>query len=163
MKHGDEYVATNVAIKEARRIGDRVGERCRFYNVDFSSEPYLISIGDHVTLTPNVQFVTHDGGVWVFREKEPLIEFFGKISIGSNVFIGTGTIILLNTIIGDNCIIAAGTVLKGIYESNSIIGGVPGKVIGNISDYYEKNKHKFTYLKNLLPEQKRIEILKKLG
>ena len=47
-----------------------IGNNCRFTgNINFGSEPFLISIGDHVTLAHNVSFHTHDGGVWVFREK----------------------------------------------------------------------------------------------
>ena len=55
----------------ARRLGVRVGHGCRFLGLKlgtFGTEPYLIKIGDHVTLTYGVKFINHDGGVWVFRE-----------------------------------------------------------------------------------------------
>ena len=51
-----------------------IGKNCRFTGtIHFGSEPFLISIGDHVTLAHNVTFHTHDGGVWVFRDKYPNI------------------------------------------------------------------------------------------
>lgn len=142
---GTEHVAKNLNISRARKQGVRVGEGCRFFSTNFSTEPYLIEIGHHVTITDGVQFITHDGGVWVFREKFPKINLFGKIKVGNNVFIGLNSIILPNTEIGDNTIIAAGSVVKGKYEGNIIIGGVPAKKIGTIDGYFEKNKSLFRY------------------
>lgn len=54
------------------------------------------------------------------------------IKIGKNCWIGAKVTILDGTILGDGCIVAAGAVLNGkIYEKNSIIGGVPAKVLKN--------------------------------
>lgn len=163
LRFGEEYIATNNNVVEARKMGVQVGEKCRIYSLDFSSEPYLVKIGDHVTVTYGVRFATHDGGVWVFREKYPDIELFGKISIGNNVFIGINSIILFNTIIGDNCIIAAGSVLKGDFENNSIIAGVPAKKIASVDEYYKKNLSKFLYTKNMTAREKKHAILMNLN
>lgn len=52
------------------------------------------------------------------------------IIIGNNCWIGAKATILDGANIGDGCIVAAGAVvIKGQYEKNSIIGGVPGKII----------------------------------
>lgn len=52
------------------------------------------------------------------------------ILIGKNCWIGAKAIILDGANIGDGCIVAAGAVVtKGYYENNSIIGGVPAKII----------------------------------
>ncbi len=53
----------------------------------------------------------------------------GGIKIGNNCWIGAKVTILDGTVIGDNCIVAAGAVVSGIYPNNTIIGGVPAKVI----------------------------------
>ena len=45
----------------ARFIGVTIGKNCRLLNVSFSTEPYLIKIGNHVSAT-SVRFETHDGG-----------------------------------------------------------------------------------------------------
>lgn len=156
---GAEYIALCQNPATARKLGVKVGKNCRFYSINFDTEPYLISIGDHVTLTDNVWFVTHDGGVWVFSEKEPHIESFGKITIGNNVFIGINSVILPDTIIGDNSIIAAGSVVQGEFESNSIIAGIPAKVISTINLYYKKNENRFTYFRNLSSLDKKNKIL----
>jgi hypothetical protein len=49
-------------------MGFEVESDCRFISINFSTEPYLIEIGNHVTITQNVFFTTHDGSVW-FLEK----------------------------------------------------------------------------------------------
>jgi len=52
------------------------------------------------------------------------------ILIGNNCWIGAKATILDGANIGDGCIVAAGAVVtKGYYENNSIIGGVPAKII----------------------------------
>ena len=55
-------------VKYYRSLGVKIGKDCEIYTtVNFGSEPYLITLGDHVRVNENVQFVTHDGGVWVLR------------------------------------------------------------------------------------------------
>ena len=52
------------------------------------------------------------------------------ISIGANCWIGAKATILDGVVIGDNSIVAAGAVvLEGLYPSNSLIGGVPARVL----------------------------------
>lgn len=80
-----------------------------------------IHIGNNVELGQNVLIFDHDHDY-----KNPLglkAQAYNStnIEIGNNVWIGAGSIILRGTIIGDNCVIAAGSVIKGVYENNSII------------------------------------------
>lgn len=57
------------------------------------------------------------------------------ISIGNNVWIGWNCTILKGVILGDNCIVAAGSVvLQGDYGSNALIAGNPAKVIKHYSN-----------------------------
>jgi acetyltransferase-like isoleucine patch superfamily enzyme len=58
---------------------------------------------------------------------------FGRIRIGNNVFVGTNCIILYGTTIGDNCIVGAGSVVRGHYPDNSVIVGNPAKVVTRTS------------------------------
>lgn len=51
------------------------------------------------------------------------------IKIGSNCWIGAKATILDGANIGDGCIVAAGAVVRGLFPPNSIIGGVPAKII----------------------------------
>lgn len=126
-----------------RYLGANIGEDCSFIgrNISMSSEPYLITIGNHVRVSFDVAFVTHDGGTFVLRKKYPNVSIYGKINVGNNVFIGARSIIMPNVTIEDNCIIAAGSVVTKNVKAGSIVGGVPAKIIGNVADYEKKHKH----------------------
>lgn len=67
--------------------------------------PYLISIGDNVTLS-GVKILTHDATL----KKSIGYTKVGKVTIGDNVFVGWGSIILMNTTIGNNVVIGAGSI-----------------------------------------------------
>jgi acetyltransferase-like isoleucine patch superfamily enzyme len=111
-----------------RKKGVKIGRNCKVHTVSFSTEPYLVEIGDNVRITSGTEFITHDGAVHVFN-REIGGGIFGKIKIGDNVFIGTSCIILLNTTIGTNCIVGAGSVVRGQFPDNSVIVGNPAKVV----------------------------------
>lgn len=122
-----------------KHLSVKIGENARFKGkINFGSEPFLISIGNHVTLAHNVTFHTHDGGVWIFREKYPNINIYGKITIGDNVFIGSNVIILPNISIGDNVVIGAGSVITKSIESDSVVAGNPARLIRPVNEYEEK-------------------------
>jgi len=130
-------------IKYATFLGVNLGENIKFYGMKpgmFSTEPWLISIGDNSHITSGVTFITHDGGTLILRKKVPDLEITAPITIGSNVYIGVNVILLPGTILGDNCIVGAGAVLKGNYPSGSVIAGIPGKVIKTTDEYLEKAK-----------------------
>jgi acetyltransferase-like isoleucine patch superfamily enzyme len=136
-------------IEIARKKGVQIGDNCRLYSANFGSEPYLITIGNHVTVTSGVQFITHDGGVWVFRENElPNADIVGGITIEDNCFIGTNAIILPNIKIGRNSIVAAGSVVTKSIPPNSIVGGVPASLIKTTDQYFHDIKSKIINTKN---------------
>ncbi len=111
-----------------RKRGVRIGKNCKVHTVQFSTEPYLVEIGDDARITSGTEFITHDGGVNIFHG-EIGGGIFGRIKLGNNVFIGTNSIILLGTTIGNNCIIGAGSVVRGQFPDDSVIVGNPAKVI----------------------------------
>jgi acetyltransferase-like isoleucine patch superfamily enzyme len=57
----------------------------------------------------------------------------GQVLIGQNVWISNNVIILKNSQIGNNSIVAAGTVVSGKFPDNVIIGGIPAKIIRPLS------------------------------
>ena len=149
-------------IKYLRKQGMKIGKNCLLNTMSFSTEPYLIEIGNHVAIANGTEFITHDGAIWSFREELGPLDIFGKITIGNNVFFGNNCTILPNTIIGDNCIVGAGSVVRGKFPDNSVIIGNPAKVVLSMSI------QKFLYLQNpnLLKTQnlsasKKKKILKK--
>ena len=54
------------------------------------------------------------------------------IRIGKNVWIGSNSTILPGITIGDNSVVAAGAVVTKNVEANTIVGGVPAKIIKKI-------------------------------
>lgn len=124
----------------------KIGKNCRLKNNNYGSEPFLISIGDYVSAI-NVDFITHDGGVWLWRKEMPDIDLIKPIKIESNIFIGHKAIILPGTHIESNVIIGAGSVVKGRIISNKVYAGVPAKPICTIQEYLDKNKENFTTTK----------------
>ncbi|MFK7922598.1 MAG: DapH/DapD/GlmU-related protein [Bacteroidia bacterium] len=71
-----------------------------------------------------------------FDDPDKLIRHQGVsrkgIKIGSNCWIGAKVTILDGVTIGDNCVIAAGAVVNKSIPSNSVVAGVPAKVIKQI-------------------------------
>lgn len=57
------------------------------------------------------------------------------VVIGNKVLIGSGAKILKGTVIGDNCVVGAGTIVSGHHRANSLIVGSPGKSIKTISGW----------------------------
>lgn len=143
-------------INYFRKQGMKVGQNCLFTTMSFSTEPYLIEIGNHVGIAGGTMFITHDGAIWCFREELSNADVFGKIKIGDNVFIGSNCTILPNTVIGNNCIVGAGSIVRGIFPDNSVIVGNPAKIVLNMSF------QRFFYLQNPgLLQTKNMDALKK--
>ncbi|MEK8085856.1 acyltransferase [Aquabacterium sp. A3] len=141
-----------------RHLGAKVGKRTLIKTRPselLGSEPYLVEIGDHVEITSGVRFITHDGGVWVLRDQNPEVDVFGKIVIGDNVFIGFNAILMPGVVVGDNCIIGAGSVVTKSVPSNSVVAGVPAKIIRRIDEYKISSLEKSLGTKNLSPREKR--------
>ena len=124
----------------------------------FGSEPYLVTLGDHVTVTEGVRFVTHDGGVWVFRQQDPELDVFGPVSVGNNVFIGLRAILMPGVSIGDNCVIGAGAVVTRNVPDGTVVAGVPAKPIGTTEAYQGKVAEKASRIRSL-PARERREAL----
>lgn len=131
-------IITLSGTKYAKKIGVSVGDDCRILTSSFGTEPWLIKIGNKVTITSGVRFITHDGSTWLFEDKKGRRHLFRKIEIGNNVFIGYNTLIMPGVKIEDNVIVAAGSIVTKSVPSNCIIGGNPAKIIGDFGDYERK-------------------------
>lgn len=138
--------------KFAEIRGVKMGENCLLLTKNFGSEPYLITLGNNVATSGNVTFVTHDGSMSVVRHLHPDLkdaDLIKPINVGNNVFIGLNTIILPGSIIEDNIIIGAGSIVRGKINKNSVYAGTPARYICSIDEYVSKNRDNFYNTKSL--------------
>jgi acetyltransferase-like isoleucine patch superfamily enzyme len=122
-----------------RKQGAQIGSGCSIIPFSLGDEPYLVKLGNDVTIAGGVQFITHDGGVWIFRKEIPDIQVFGPIIIDDNCVIGQNVVLFPNIHIGANSIIGAGSVVISDIPENTIAIGVPARPFGSIEKYKEKS------------------------
>lgn len=142
----------------ARALGVHVGSNCRLLGISratFGSEPYLVSLGNRVTVTAEVRFITHDGGVWIFRQEWPEAELVAGIAIGDDVFIGARALILPGVRVGSNTVIGAGSVVTREVPSGQVVAGVPARAICTTADYKQRVTERLTFLRSSPVEKKR--------
>lgn len=136
--------------------GMQVGKGVSVMSANFGSEPYLITLEDHVRISGNVTFITHDGGTWAFRDLPEYADVikYGKIRVGERTFIGARSTIMPGVTIGKRCVIATGSVVTKDVPDGSVVAGVPARVIMTTEEYAQKCKEKMkpydkeAYLKN---------------
>lgn len=152
-------------IEELRRQGVRIGEGCMLHTRFFSTEPYLVEIGNRVAVAGGTKFLTHDGSVWLLRAERPYAQALGCIRVGDNTFIGEDCLILPGTVIGKGCVIGAGSVVRGMIPDDSVVVGNPAQVIGRASMLKGCNKVMENVMDTLhLPEPEReIAIRRRFG
>ncbi|MBR4657475.1 MAG: acyltransferase [Oscillospiraceae bacterium] len=127
-------------IAELRKKGIQIGEHCRIFSNISSTEPYLIRIGDNVSISSNVSFCTHDNAIIkVIPGKTDVV---GPITIGNNCFIGMNSILMLGVTLDDNCIVGAGSVVTHSFPSSSVIAGNPARRICSAAEYADKYRDK---------------------
>ena len=151
---------SDLRIEELRRRGVKIGNSCLIYTMEFSTEPYLIEIGDHVAIAGGVQFITHNGLAAMLRHKHPDIQVFGRIRVGSGTFIGLNSILLPGVEIGRDCIVGAGSVVRGAIPDASVVLGNPAMVVGKASvklAALETSPHRLDVF-NASPEERRRRI-----
>ena len=105
------------------RAGLTVGEGVfvgggAFLDPDFC---FLISIGDRSTLSINVTILAHDAST------RPLLGWtrLAPVRIGSQAFLGAGSIVLPGVTIGDGSVVAAGSIVRHDVPPGKIVGGAP--------------------------------------
>jgi acetyltransferase-like isoleucine patch superfamily enzyme len=112
-------------------------------SVVFDANDYsLITIGDATTISMDVVFLTHDYSITKglkMIDSELGGRFLKPIRVGSNCFIGMRSILLPGTILGDNVIVGAGSVVKGTFPDNVVIAGNPAKILCNTDEWARKH------------------------
>ncbi len=127
-------------IYHLKKIGMNIGDDPWIFSDEVeTAEPYLVTIGNNVMISAGVRFSTHDASAAYYIPGAS--DIFGRITIGNNVFIGMGTIVLPGVTITDDCIVGAGSVVtKSFLEPGGVIVGNPAKRICSVSELKKKNE-----------------------
>lgn len=156
-----QNILKQATIEAAKNRGLKIGENLYVQGVpNFGSEPFLIEIGNHVTLAEGVSFINHGGDARVTKRIEKYKDGrnFGRIKIGNNTFIGKGTILMPGISIGNNCIIGSLSVVSSSVPDNSVYAGTPVKFICTIDEYGERLlKNNVMYPRELEQNRKALE------
>ncbi|OYX81443.1 MAG: acetyltransferase [Flavobacteriales bacterium 32-34-25] len=88
-----------------------------------------ITIEDNVLIAPKVSLLT-EGHPTAIEDRHSLIP--KPIHIKKNAWIGTGATILPGVTIGENAVVAAGAVVSKDVPDNTIVGGIPAKLLKTI-------------------------------
>lgn len=141
-----------------RRQGMYVGKNVKTASQLKTAEPYLVTIGDNVTISHGVEVITHDNSVCkLFGVAHDL---YGRIVIGNNCFIGARSIIMYGVTLADNVIVGAGSVVtKSVTQSNVIVAGNPAKIVGTWDQYSLKVKDNVIHAGHMGYEEKKELIL----
>lgn len=116
----------------------RMGEDVMIVPGTEITDPAYVSIGNHVVLS-KCALIGHDGSIGVLlRVSGKKLDRVGKIDIRDNVFVGYGAIVMPGVTIGPNAIVAAGAVVARDVPPGSIVGGIPAKVIGSVTETAER-------------------------
>ncbi len=94
-----------------------------------------LTIGDNVAIGPFCAIFCSTNSIP--KDKEILFKDSyakGDVAVGHNVFIGSHCVILPNTVIEDNVVIAANSTVKGALKSGFLYGGNPAKMIKALGD-----------------------------
>ena len=112
-------------------------------SVMFDGNDYsLISIGKATTISMGVVFLTHDYSISKgLKMIDPSLSgrFLKPISVGNNCFIGMRSILLPGTVLGNNVIVGAGSIVKGTFPDNTVIGGNPAKIICRTDEWAKRH------------------------
>jgi acetyltransferase-like isoleucine patch superfamily enzyme len=134
------WLAMNFPIYKARIIfyrlrGTKIGKNVSIAHQVFLEEghPELITIKDLTDIGPRVMVITHDTILSHLDPTMPVIRT-KEVIIGTNCYIGAGTIILPGVTIGDNSIIGAGAVVTKSIPPGSVAMGIPAKVVSSSKD-----------------------------
>lgn len=92
-----------------------------------------VHLGDYCMIGPGVLIATVNHGLKP-SERRKHLSFIKPVWIGDDVWIGGHATILPGVHIGNNCIIAAGAVVTHDVPDNSLVGGVPARVIKTLDD-----------------------------
>ncbi len=127
---GSFRIHARTSIRNAQNISFGENVRITMDCCIWAEQNSKITFGDHVLVGPGVKMFCGNHGTklngvpMTFQDR---VE--ADITIGNDVWIGANSVITSGVSIGDGAIVAAGSVVTKDVSGNTIVGGVPAKII----------------------------------
>jgi acetyltransferase-like isoleucine patch superfamily enzyme len=152
-------------VQYFRNQGAEIGEGVEIFGANlftFGSEPYLVSIGNQVTISHKVDFITHDGGLRVARAKYHDAYLYGRIKVSDNCFLGAHCVLLPGARVGAGSIIGSGSIVTGEIPPGVVATGAPAKPVKAVEEYIQGKRHLWIDTRGLTPDAKEALLRRKL-
>lgn len=108
-----------------------IGDNCRINGAYIHAQKKIV-IGKNSVIAAGVNIIDSNGHILCSPNRTQGRDSPKAIVLGENVWVGLNVIILKDTVIGDNSVIAAGSVVKGKFPNNVLIQGNPAKIIRSL-------------------------------
>lgn len=119
-------------------MGENILWATRFYPIDAKR----LKLHNNIVIARNVNFIMHDENHLIFNrmvdDSEWIFQKLGCIEIMDNVSIGSGAQICPDVRIGPNAIVGAGAIVTKDVPPNSVVAGVPARVIGTFDELMQR-------------------------
>jgi serine acetyltransferase len=112
-----------------------IGDRCVIGRYSHVIGHWSIELGDDIQTGPYVYITDQNHG---YEDLElpvgiqPTQE--RPVRIGSGSWLGANAVILPGTVLGRNCVVAAGAVVRGEFPDHCVVGGVPARALRSFKD-----------------------------
>lgn len=116
------YTAGGNEIRVGRNVF--INQNCTFYDLGG------LDIGDDVMIGPNVSLITASHPL--DPSQRSAVTIGNPIVIERNVWIAAGAIVIGGVTVGENSVVAAGSVVAKNVPPNTLVGGNPARVIRSI-------------------------------
>jgi virginiamycin A acetyltransferase len=93
-----------------------------------------VSIGEFTMIAPSCMIYSNSHVTWLGGLYQTQGFVKRETVIGRNVWLGAGVIVLAGAVVPDDCIVAAGSIVRGSLEPGYLYGGNPCKKIAALSD-----------------------------
>lgn len=113
---------------ENTRVGRNVfiNQNCTLYDLGG------IAMGDDVMIGPNVSLITSGHPLAPSQRRAGVTA--SPIIIGRNVWIASGATVIGGVTIGDNAVVAAGSVVTRNVPPNTLVAGNPARVVRSVAE-----------------------------
>jgi maltose O-acetyltransferase len=134
--YADGQYAMDAKVEALRERGATIGEGVVIYSTFVDpTQTALITIGDRCIIT-GADIITHDDSTILHVGRETA----APVTIGDDVFIGRGAIVLPGVTIGDRAIVGAGAVVTRDVPAGTVVAGNPAHVITTVADMVAKRE-----------------------